>query len=149
ITDLENNKFITYITKNESGLITEGIRGELDSLYYTIYSNNLKEINLGYKQNVTDIKNITEIPIIYALYQNFPNPFNPSTSIKFSIPETANVKLIVYDVLGKAITTLVNENKSPGNYDVEFNASYLSSGIYFYKIEMGKYVSVKKMMLIK
>ncbi len=72
ITDLENNKFITYITKNESGLITEGIRGELDSLYYTIYSNNLTEINLGYKQNVTDIKNITEIPITYALYQNFP-----------------------------------------------------------------------------
>ena len=90
----------------------------------------------------------------YLLSQNYPNPFNPTTNIKYSIPENVksekeNVKLIVYDVLGKEIKTLVNENKSPGNYDVEFNASYLSSGIYFYKIQAGKFIETKKMILIK
>ncbi|MBW7869357.1 MAG: T9SS type A sorting domain-containing protein, partial [Brumimicrobium sp.] len=70
----------------------------------------------------------------YSINQNYPNPFNPSTKISYSIKEEGLVTLKVYDVLGKEVATLVNENKAVGNYEVDFNASHLSSGIYYYKI---------------
>ena len=72
-------------------------------------------------------------PTEYVLFQNYPNPFNPTTTIKYQIPELSFVTLKVYDVLGNEIATLVNEEKPVGNYEVEFNASELSSGIYFYQ----------------
>jgi hypothetical protein len=85
----------------------------------------------------------------YALVQNYPNPFNPATTIKFSIMKPEFVKLTVYDVVGKEVSVLVSKEMAAGNYVVDFNASNLSSGIYFYKITAGDFVSVKKMMLIK
>ena len=88
-------------------------------------------------------------PIEFALMQNYPNPFNPSTKITFQIPESGLVSLKIYDVLGIEIATLVNEEKNPGKYEVDFNASNLSSGIYFYTLRAGNFVSIKKMMLIK
>jgi hypothetical protein len=90
-----------------------------------------------------------EIPKDYNLSQNYPNPFNPTTSIKFSIPKSGLVSLKVYDILGREINTLVNQFKSEGTYIVDFNASSLTSGIYFYKIEVNDFVAVKKMVLIK
>ena len=89
------------------------------------------------------------IPTNYELYQNFPNPFNPSTRISYSIPELSNVTLKVYDILGNEITTLVNEQKSPGHYTVQFNSKNLSSGIYFYTLQTGNYTATKKMILLK
>ncbi|MBK8944280.1 MAG: T9SS type A sorting domain-containing protein [Ignavibacteriae bacterium] len=96
------------------------------------------------------------MPIIdhYELFQNYPNPFNPTTTIKYSIPssvqsEKSNVKLIIYDVLGKEIETLVNENKSPGNYEVNFNASNFAAGVYYYQLKTGDFVKTKKMVLMK
>jgi hypothetical protein len=91
----------------------------------------------------------TEIPNYYSLSQNYPNPFNPSTSIKYTIPKAGIVTLKVYDVLGKEIALLVNETKQPGVYNVDFNASNLASGIYFYRIDAGDFSSVKKMILVK
>ncbi len=91
----------------------------------------------------------TEIPNYYSLAQNYPNPFNPSTSIKFSVPKPSNVLLKVYDILGKEVATLVNELRQPGFHTVDFDASQLASGIYFYRIEAGDYNAVKKMMLVK
>jgi len=91
----------------------------------------------------------TEIPSYYSLAQNYPNPFNPSTTIKFSVPKTTNVALKVYDVLGKEVAVLVNEVKQAGFHTVDFDASHLASGIYFYKIEAGDFNSVKKMILVK
>ena len=88
-------------------------------------------------------KTISETPTKYDLSQNYPNPFNPSTKISYSIPKNGMVTLKVYDVLGKEITTLVNEVKNPGKYIVEFNASNLSSGTYFYRIQAGDFVSIK------
>ena len=88
-------------------------------------------------------------PTQTALFSNYPNPFNPSTTIRFSIPEATNVKVSVFDALGREITTLVNEEMNPGNYNVDFNASNLSSGIYLYRIETSNFVQVKKMILIK
>ena len=88
-------------------------------------------------------------PTEYKLAQNYPNPFNPSTTISFAIPNKANVKLSVYSSLGEKVTELLNENLSAGNHQVSFDASNLSSGLYFYKISAGNFINVKKMMLIK
>ena len=90
-----------------------------------------------------------QIPEEYTLSQNFPNPFNPSTNISYALPKNEFVKLTVYNVLGKTIAILVNEQKHAGSYNVSFNASALPSGIYFYKLSAGSYVNIKKMMVIK
>ena len=102
---------------------------------------------------------INETPTAYHLSNNFPNPFNPSTTIQYKIPETGLVSLQVYNLLGEVVATLVNEEKSAGTYDVEFSAkggsasggdtSSLPSGIYFYKLQTGSFVETKKMILMK
>lgn len=92
------------------------------------------------------------IPNYYKLEQNYPNPFNPSTTINYSVPASSFVTLKVYDVLGNEISTLVNEEKPSGNYEVEFNVGQtisLSSGIYFYKLSAGPFVETKKMILLR
>ncbi len=89
------------------------------------------------------------IPIVYDLTQNFPNPFNPSTTIRYQIPQDGIVTLKIYDILGSEVATLVNEEKVAGKYEVNFNASTLASGVYIYKIQAGDFVSSKKMILLK
>jgi len=89
------------------------------------------------------------IPREFKLGQNYPNPFNPTTIINFSIPKTSLVTIKVYDVLGNEVATLVDEEKVQGVYSVTFDASHLSSGVYFYKINSGNYSEVKKMVFIK
>jgi len=88
-------------------------------------------------------------PKEFSLSQNYPNPFNPSTVIKYQLPISSQVTLKVYDVLGDEVATLVNEEKPTGFYEVELNASRLSSGFYIYKITAGNFSSTKKMILIK
>jgi Secretion system C-terminal sorting domain len=85
----------------------------------------------------------------FNIFNNYPNPFNPSTTIKYSIPKQNNVTLKVVDVLGSEITTLVNKEQPQGNYEVEFDGSALTSGIYFYRIQSGDFVDTKKMILLK
>ncbi len=85
----------------------------------------------------------------YDLSQNYPNPFNPSTTIKFQLPTDGFVTLKVYDILGNEVTTLINEQKPKGRYELNFNASSLASGVYIYKIQTGSFISSKKMILIK
>jgi len=85
----------------------------------------------------------------FRLHQNFPNPFNPSTTISFAIGRAAFVRLKVYDVLGKEVATLVNETKQAGTYDVQWNASNLPSGVYFYQLQAGEFSDMKKMALIR
>ena len=96
------------------------------------------------------------IPDKFLLLQNYPNPFNPATKIKYSIPAVESVHaaalhivLKVYDLLGREIITLVNEKKPAGNYEVNFNAANLSSGVYFYRIEAGSFAATKKLLLLK
>jgi len=89
------------------------------------------------------------IPSYYALNQNYPNPFNPVTTISYAIPEAGNVKLIIYDILGREMAILVNEFKQAGIYDMKFDASNLSSGVYFYRIETKDFTQTKKMLFIK
>lgn len=90
-----------------------------------------------------------EVPNIYSLSQNFPNPFNPTTEIKFSIPVSGSVKLVVYDINGNEVATLVSGQKQAGNYSVNFDATNIASGIYFYKLTAGSFVDTKKMALVK
>ena len=89
------------------------------------------------------------VPVEFALEQNYPNPFNPTTTIKYSIPEAGNVELKVYDILGNEVAALVNEAKTPGNYDATFDASAFASGVYIYTIRANNFVQTKKMMLLK
>ncbi|MDX1701401.1 MAG: T9SS type A sorting domain-containing protein [Melioribacteraceae bacterium] len=108
--------------------------------------------------NVNEDENIRHN---YSLSQNYPNPFNPTTTIKYTIAakdksrktkdktESREVKLTVYDIIGREIATLVNQKQRPGNYKIAFNGSNYPSGVYFYKIIIGDYSDVKKMMLMK
>ena len=91
----------------------------------------------------------TEIPSKYDLAQNYPNPFNPVTNLEFGISNLRFVTLKVYDMLGKEVSTLVNEKQSPGTYQVEFDAGSLTSGIYFYRLTSGDFTDTRRMMLIK
>ena len=95
------------------------------------------------------VDNELEIPIVFDLHQNYPNPFNPVTTIKYAIPELSKVMLKVFNVLGEEVITLVNEEKTAGNYSVEFNAAALPSGVYFYQLKAGSFLQTRKMILIK
>ena len=98
---------------------------------------------------VTSVNNNLEIPCNYILNQNFPNPFNPTTQILFSVPELTWVELKVYNILGIEVANIISKELPAGSYTENFNASNLSSGTYFYKLNVGKYSDVKKMTLIK
>ena len=91
----------------------------------------------------------TLIPKEYILSQNYPNPFNPVTKINYALPKSGFVTMKVYDMLGREVVNLVNENKIAGNYSIDFNASSLTSGVYFYRLEVNGFVDTKKMMLVK
>ena len=95
------------------------------------------------------IINPTNIPKEYSLSQNYPDPFNPVTKIDFAIPKEGTVKIKIFDILGKEVATLMNEIKQPGYYSVNFDGTKFSSGVYFYKLESGKFSEIKKFMLIK
>ena len=103
----------------------------------------------GFSNVVTDVENEFNSISEYRLNQNYPNPFNPTTTISFTIPATSNVSLKVFNILGKEVATIVNETKSAGNYSINFNASGLSSGVYFYQLTTDNFTSTKKFTLMK
>jgi Secretion system C-terminal sorting domain len=86
---------------------------------------------------------------IFQLYPNYPNPFNPSTTIKFEMPRTSLVNLTVYDILGRQVSVLVNERRDAGVHEVKFDGSNLASGVYFYRLQTGGFVNTKKLLLVK
>ena len=108
-----------------------------------------KTTNGGFPIGIQPIS--TEIPLDFSLSQNYPNPFNPSTIIRFDISGTSAAKtsLIVYDILGREVTVLVNEKLTPGGYEVDFDGSNLPSGVYYYKISTGDFSETKRMVLVK
>jgi photosystem II stability/assembly factor-like uncharacterized protein len=109
----------------------------------------LKQIDFDGSFEYSDIVEVEIAPSVFFLSQNYPNPFNPSTSIQYAISSRQFVTLKVYDVLGKEIATLVNEERIAGTYEIIFNSSSLASGIYYYQIRAGDYVETKKMILMK
>ncbi len=120
-----------------------------------IYLYKLSQLDFdGRYENLAEIEVSVVSPTKFQLHQNYPNPFNPTTTIKYSVPKIINhkssiINLKIYDILGREIATLVNENKPPGNYEVNFDGSNLSSGVYFYKMTAGSFTTVKKLNLIK
>jgi len=136
---------------------------QIDSVYHNLQSNSTfyyVEYNRSIKYDsifVTSVKKIDDLKKEFALSQNYPNPFNPSTTIKFTISSIGaqyrasqqHTKLIVYDILGREVRTLMNKKLSPGSYEVEFNGNDLSSGIYLYKLQYGKMQQTRKMILLK
>ncbi len=104
-------------------------------------------------QAVIDVRNEPAaagmLPQVYTLGQNYPNPFNPLTVIKYQLPRSDQVKLSVYDILGRELKVLVNKEQQAGYYQVEFDARNLASGIYIYSLQTGRFVSVKKMIVIR
>ena len=108
-------------------------------MYKTTNAGGLTEITL----------NNEVISLYYSLSQNYPNPFNPSTKINFTLPKQGLIKLKIYDILGREVRTLVNEVKTAGNYSINFDASDLVSGVYFYRLQTNEFTDVKQMVLIR
>jgi subtilisin-like proprotein convertase family protein len=99
---------------------------------------------------VIGIQNISnEVPAKFTLGQNYPNPFNPVTNIEFSLPKGSFTKLVVYDITGREVTTLVNKQLNAGTYKVDFDASHLATGAYFYRLDAGSFSEIRKMVLVK
>jgi photosystem II stability/assembly factor-like uncharacterized protein len=120
-----------------------------DSLGYLYAATNSSGVfrSIGVTTNVEQVQNI--IPRTYSLFQNYPNPFNSSTSISYALPKASHVIIKVYDILGREIATLVNEEKNAGSYNAEFNASNLASGIYLYRMQAGNFAETRKLILMK
>ncbi len=117
-------------------------------------SNTLNQNQIGFwyvyqQTTLTDVEDEETIPTVFKLEQNYPNPFNPSTTIKFAVPEKSNVLIKVYDILGSEVATLVNEEMDAGWYRKTFNANDYSSGVYLFRMEAGKFISTKKMILLR
>ena len=92
---------------------------------------------------------VNPLPTEFALEQNYPNPFNPSTTIRYSLPENDAVKLVVYDIVGKEVATLINDRQQPGKYEINFDAQHLQSGTYFFRLSTSQHSAIRKMLLIK
>jgi hypothetical protein len=129
-------------SRNFTTLLFKSASNYLARLIYTAWVNAGSPLPTYIEHNGT-------VANTFELYQNYPNPFNPTTNIKFNLPKSSVVNLSIYDVSGKLVGVILNEQKASGTYDITFNASYLSSGTYFYKITAGDFSSVKRMMLIK
>ncbi len=115
----------------------------------TITNTNLQNINFDFGNSI-GIRNInSEIPSSFSLSQNYPNPFNPTATIKFTVAKLSKVKIVVYDVMGREVQTLVNEMLQPGTYETSFDGSQFTSGVYFYKLETNGFSETKKMLMIK
>jgi len=159
------NHMIPFISKSVDGGYNWYTPIEFDSLLdYLVIGSDLLDEEIWYvcggrlsnsivlkttNGGIASVENEEEIPTNFLLSQNFPNPFNPITTIKYQIPEISFVTLKVYDVLGSEVVTLVNEEKNIGSYEVEFNGISLPSGIYFYRLQAGSFVETKKMVLMK
>ncbi len=142
-------------------MVLEKEKGQLLEPHQYSYSDNLSDIaslKLYYRLKQVDFNgsfeysNIVEVelaPSVFSLSQNYPNPFNPNTTINYQLPVNSFVTLKVYDVLGNEVATLVNEEKIAGEYEIKFNASEMGSGVYFYKLQAGSFIGMKKMIFLK
>jgi hypothetical protein len=153
---LYNNAWDTLVTKTPGNIsVKKGDKfKELIGVFFYEFSEyklipRKADDFVGYTPITTDVKVNNGIVKNYALLQNYPNPFNPTTTIKFSIPNAGATTLKVFDVLGREVRTLLNEQKNAGSYSVQFDMKNLSSGVYFYRLQSGNFVESKKMILMK
>ncbi|MBK7629278.1 MAG: DUF4397 domain-containing protein [Ignavibacteriales bacterium] len=161
-TETNNNGFEIQRKSGESFVSIGFVRGkgtttEIQNYSFTdsklpvgSYSYRLKQVDFDGSFEYSNILNVDlTAPSVFALEQNYPNPFNPSTIISYSIPQNSFVTIKVYDILGNEVSTLVNQTQSAGKYDLRFDASSLSNGVYLYSIKTDNFSSTKKMILMK
>ncbi|HEY5534705.1 MAG TPA: T9SS type A sorting domain-containing protein [Ignavibacteria bacterium] len=158
--EIATNSSFTNIILRDSSIVDSikfisGILNDTTSYWWRVKAKNQAGWSLfssifKFTTGTTGIQNITtEIPNKFSVSQNYPNPFNPTTNIRFDLPKNSVVELKIYDILGKEIVTIVNEKLNAGSFSVDWNASNYPSGVYFYKIQAGDFISVKKMIMIK
>jgi hypothetical protein len=147
---------LKYIPAGEFMYLADNVAGiyqtlKLNSTYRVFLKAGQYEtrFSLVFSKTIINSVSVNSLPTEFSLLQNYPNPFNPSTTIKYSIPQTSFVCITIYDILGKEVSKLVNEEKQSGSYEVQFNGSKFSSGVYFYRMNAGKYDAVKKLVLLK
>jgi hypothetical protein len=147
---LEKNKPVDIIIAEIVGTGSDALNSITVAKNYA--SNIIKYCNSNFPNSIlTGVRDISYTPNNFRLDQNYPNPFNPSTKIRYSVKTNSLVTIKVFNILGKEVAVLLNENKNPGEYTVDFNAGKfnLSSGVYFYRMTSGSFASVKKMILLK
>jgi hypothetical protein len=133
-------------TESEAYLFVD----DISNITATAIAYRLKQLDFDGSFEYSDAVYVENIsPVDFALHQNFPNPFNPTTTIKYSLPVKSQVNLVVFNSLGQEVKQLVNEAKEAGKYTFEVNASNWPSGIYFYRLQAGEFVETKKMILLK
>ncbi len=120
-----------------------------NSLFYPLYTGYAFALARYLPQGPTAVRNNAGLPRKYELYQNYPNPFNPTTTISYELSANSFITLKVYDILGREVATLVNGKENAGSYSVQFDGSKLASGVYFYRLTAGSFVSVKKLVVLK
>jgi len=140
-----SGKWYEYFSQDSISVTDVNMNVALNAGDYKIFTDK-KIVRPGF---ITDVEENEIIPQDFVLYQNYPNPFNPSTIIGYQLPVTSNVTLKVYDILGREIATLVNEQKPAGKYELKFDGSELASGVYFFTLKTGNYAETKKMILMK
>jgi len=154
----KSNTFSTIWLEKSALADTSLVVSQLDSnatYYWRVYASNVAGMSSASSvwnfvtKIPVGITKIDQFPTTYMLSQNFPNPFNPTTVIRYDLPKEGLVTLKVYDMLGKEVTVLVNQNQSVGKYSVTFDASSLTSGVYIYRIQANDFISVKKLLLLK
>ncbi|OGU78314.1 MAG: hypothetical protein A2W11_07805, partial [Ignavibacteria bacterium RBG_16_35_7] len=158
---LDDNIFVTVGFVEGKGTSTEtnyySFTDRISVNGRSTISYRLKQVDYDGTSSYSNIIQVeVDVPVTYTLNQNYPNPFNPSTKIEYTLPVDGFVELNVYDIMGKEIATLVNEQKPAGTYEIVFDASEFPSGVYFYTIkavpfgrQAGSFVSTKKMMFLK
>jgi len=116
----------------------------------------LKQVDLNGTQHFSEpihLNVVTSVreeqPLTFALLQNYPNPFNPATVVSYQVPVAGKDQLVVYDMLGREVSVLVDEKKGPGSYEAKFDATGLSSGVYFYRMHAGDFVQARKLLLVR
>ena len=149
---IAGNEFVTVGFVNGHGTTTEAktYRFVDANLSAGSYTYRLKQVDYNGTFSYSDEVNVdVSGPLQFELAQNYPNPFNPSTSIKFSIPQSSNVTLKIFNTLGQELITLIDQNMESGTHSINFDASKLNSGVYFYRLDAGSFSEVKKMTLVK
>lgn len=136
----------SFSNPNLSGFENVTFRGAFGSVNWT---SNWSQFNPKNYEIISIRQISSSVPDKFNLNQNYPNPFNPVTKLEFGIPNSGFVSLKVFDLLGKEVAVLINENLSPGRYETEFNGNNFASGVYFYKLETGNFVQTKRMLLLK
>ncbi len=138
----------TALMLPQDSTLNKGVLGKYSVNNLSDYTSKLSELlKTRGKSGLESEKEL--LPTEYTLYQNYPNPFNPITTIKYDLPNTTDVSLIIYDILGRKVKELINTKQQAGKYEIKFDASNIASGVYIYQLIADKFISSKKMILLK